>query len=510
MEKDAISLESRLQTLTPGPDTQAMSASLTGTRTSLVTLHTQAEAHTARIARYKRERMKRVEEVKKYQSLLIDLEHWLVETQRTITTEIRLSSVKAVKDQIRASETLVQDIGVRERQLNDLLIECNHLIPYTDVQEMAGKMAAHLNVLKTTFDDAQQILQVRLKNLQDALEELLKTYPDGNDPIPDPEIISFKVENNTVTKTRQRMSKMIVKKDSEGNYEELGDDWEIVDSSLKDVNLNLSSSTPPFTVDVPPGDSSLEYFIQGANQTSSKISVKKISQQTATFQTKRTVVSSSGDDNSTITTYKTGGKTSTAFMEGGILRKTTEGGQISTTMLSPTKSTDIESPDNSSMEYVSVDPERNVTTITLEKMEGKDGERVAHADIVRRHVSRRVIKKTRVVRKISIINGVEHVTEEVIEEPDEVDTNITGSVTRISRDPVEIPIIREPMQAIGDSSGGVIITELSDTEPEPTEAEKLSSDWKDIPISIENKNKRTSEEGPTDWNSHEEKKCRGC
>ena len=63
-------------------------------------------------------------------------------------------------------QTLVQDIGVRERQLNDLLIECNHLIPYTDVQEMAGKMAAHLNVLKTTFDDAQQILQVRLKNLQ--------------------------------------------------------------------------------------------------------------------------------------------------------------------------------------------------------------------------------------------------------------------------------------------------------------------------------------------------------
>lgn len=166
MEKDAIKLEGRLQTLTPGPDTQAMSASLTGTRTSLVTLHTQAEAHTARIARYKRERMKRVEEVKKYQSLLIDLEHWLVETQRTITTEIRLSSVKAVKDQIRASETLEQDLRVRERQLNDLLVECNHLIPYTDVQEMAGKMAAHLNVLKTTFDDAQQILQVRLKNLQ--------------------------------------------------------------------------------------------------------------------------------------------------------------------------------------------------------------------------------------------------------------------------------------------------------------------------------------------------------
>jgi len=110
--------------------------------------------------------MKRVEEVKKYQSLLIDLEHWLVETQRTITTEIRLSSVKAVRDQIRASETLEQDLQVRERQLNDLLAECKHLIPHADVHEMAGKMAAHLNVLKTTFDDAQQILQVRLKNLQ--------------------------------------------------------------------------------------------------------------------------------------------------------------------------------------------------------------------------------------------------------------------------------------------------------------------------------------------------------
>ena len=104
LENDAIGLESRLQLLPQGVDMQSMSATLTRTRTSLVSLHTETEAHKARIERHRRDRMKRVEGVKKYQALLIDLEHWLLETQQTIRTEIKLSSVNAVRDQIWASE----------------------------------------------------------------------------------------------------------------------------------------------------------------------------------------------------------------------------------------------------------------------------------------------------------------------------------------------------------------------------------------------------------------------
>ena len=69
-----------------------------------MSLHTQAESLTNKIERVVVERRKRISEIKRYQSLLIDLEQWLGEAQATLTTEIRLTSVQIVRDQIRASE----------------------------------------------------------------------------------------------------------------------------------------------------------------------------------------------------------------------------------------------------------------------------------------------------------------------------------------------------------------------------------------------------------------------
>ena len=106
LEKDAISLEARLQNSSSASDVdfKSLSASLTSSRTQLVTLHTQAESLTNKIERVVLERRKRINEIKRYQSLLIDLEQWLGEAQATLTTEIRLTSVQIVRDQIRASE----------------------------------------------------------------------------------------------------------------------------------------------------------------------------------------------------------------------------------------------------------------------------------------------------------------------------------------------------------------------------------------------------------------------
>ena len=85
-------------------DIMTLSASVTGCKTILVSLHTTAENHKAKMERCKSERKKRIQEIKKYQTLLIDLEQWLGESQSTISTEITLTSVKVVRDQIRASE----------------------------------------------------------------------------------------------------------------------------------------------------------------------------------------------------------------------------------------------------------------------------------------------------------------------------------------------------------------------------------------------------------------------
>ena len=106
LEKDAISLEARLQTSSSASDVdfKSLSASLTASRTQLVTLHTQAESLATKIERVVVERRKRIGEIKRYQALLIDLEQWLGEAQATLSTEIRLTSVQIVRDQIRASE----------------------------------------------------------------------------------------------------------------------------------------------------------------------------------------------------------------------------------------------------------------------------------------------------------------------------------------------------------------------------------------------------------------------
>ena len=111
MEAEAINIEAKLQQLPPGTevDTLSLSAGLTACRTRLVTLHTEAETKHTQVERHFAERRKRIAEIKRYQTLLIDLEQWLGEAQATISTEIKLTSVTVVRDQIRASQVGSQD-----------------------------------------------------------------------------------------------------------------------------------------------------------------------------------------------------------------------------------------------------------------------------------------------------------------------------------------------------------------------------------------------------------------
>lgn len=184
LESEAISIEARLQRLPSGSDVDmlSLSATLTGNRTKLVTLHTQAEAQKSRIERYMTERRKRITELKRYQALLVDLEQWLGEAQATISMEIKLTSAKVVRDQIRASEvrvwsrnsvsannyfqSLEQDLRARSVQLEHLLKEIQKLVGYIDVQPLVNDMTSNLGSLHCVMEDAQQCLEHRLKNLQ--------------------------------------------------------------------------------------------------------------------------------------------------------------------------------------------------------------------------------------------------------------------------------------------------------------------------------------------------------
>ena len=105
LETEAQGVEKRLAAETGAAvDQQTLAASLTSCRTRLVTLNTEALNSKSRLDSYMAERKKRVAEIKRYQALLVDLEQWLGEAQSTISSEIKLTSAKVVRDQIRASQ----------------------------------------------------------------------------------------------------------------------------------------------------------------------------------------------------------------------------------------------------------------------------------------------------------------------------------------------------------------------------------------------------------------------
>ena len=115
LEKEAQTAEVKLAQETEAgaaADRQTLAASLTSCRTRIVTLNTQALASKGRLEGYMAERKKRVVEIKRYQALLVDLEAWLGEAQSTISSEIKLTSAKVVRDQIRASQVMIRSFCI--------------------------------------------------------------------------------------------------------------------------------------------------------------------------------------------------------------------------------------------------------------------------------------------------------------------------------------------------------------------------------------------------------------
>merc|ERR1712013_550085 len=237
LESEAISIEARLQKMPSGSDVDmlALSATLTGNRTKLVTLHTQAEAQKGRIDRYMTERRKRIAELKRYQALLVDLEQWLGEAQATISMEIKLTSAKVVRDQIRASESLEQDLRSRSTQLEHLLKEIQKLVGYVDVQPLVTDMTSNLGSLHCVMEDAQQCLEHRLKNLQDILRKMVIGYPEGTDIQKELAASSNNEPSTGITTEPLPDLELIPSVKAE-------EDWVVVDESLMNVEVDFSST----------------------------------------------------------------------------------------------------------------------------------------------------------------------------------------------------------------------------------------------------------------------------
>ena len=86
------------EVVTVGADVQRITAEIARARTSVVTLKTEAETHAQRLERYAKDKQRRLQEVKDYNALLVDLEAWLREAQVAVDTEMKLSKKLILKD----------------------------------------------------------------------------------------------------------------------------------------------------------------------------------------------------------------------------------------------------------------------------------------------------------------------------------------------------------------------------------------------------------------------------
>merc|ERR1712198_42112 len=147
-------------------DFTTLSANLTGCKTQIITIQTLAENLKSKIERHQSDRRKKLNEFKRYQSLLIDLEQWVGEAQSAISTEINLTNVKVVRDQIRASEILQQELLMRAKQLKIMIEEVQQFMPSSEVEPLIIDMRENLGTLHQVLNEAQLTLESKLMNLQ--------------------------------------------------------------------------------------------------------------------------------------------------------------------------------------------------------------------------------------------------------------------------------------------------------------------------------------------------------
>jgi len=173
LNKDATAIEQKIQsadketsTVLSQGDKQQLSAQMTGIRTQLVRLETQLSGRKGRVDTYLTHRKKRVQQVKKYQALLIDLEVWLTEVQVSLNNDLQLTSLKVVRDQIRGCQVLEEDLRLRVSQLGSLSRDVGTLSGSPDVSGLAEEMRARLSHLSDTMAVTQTGLADRLAHLK--------------------------------------------------------------------------------------------------------------------------------------------------------------------------------------------------------------------------------------------------------------------------------------------------------------------------------------------------------
>ena len=90
-------------------DVENLSKDVAEAKTSAVILRRDADKLRTLVEAYIRERRRRNEEIKQYQSLILDIEQWLLETQGRLGAEVKMSSIKAVRETLKGNEVRLEN-----------------------------------------------------------------------------------------------------------------------------------------------------------------------------------------------------------------------------------------------------------------------------------------------------------------------------------------------------------------------------------------------------------------
>ena len=116
-------------------------------------------------------------ELRTYQVLLDDVQRWLKDAQTTISREIKLTSKKVVKSQIRGIENLEKNLCARSAQLEHLLKGVLKLTDGRDGQSLANHMVYSLGSVRDVMEGLHLCLRLRLEQLQETLEKMVIEPP---------------------------------------------------------------------------------------------------------------------------------------------------------------------------------------------------------------------------------------------------------------------------------------------------------------------------------------------
>lgn len=122
-----------------------------------------------------------VTELRTYKVLLDDMQKWLKDAKTIISKEIKPSSEKVLRGQIREIENLEQDLSAHSVQLEHLLTGVQKLVGDRDVQSLANDMISIFGSMPYVIEETHQCLGLRLQQLLETLKEIVIGDPEDAD-----------------------------------------------------------------------------------------------------------------------------------------------------------------------------------------------------------------------------------------------------------------------------------------------------------------------------------------